>query len=576
MPGQRPEVNESDDREVRVGSRVGAPATAHPWLEILVCAALAVAPFLWRLASGTRGLANDDTWAYQRIFANLVETGSLDLIDWNDISLVGMFPITRAWVAIVGDRPELLHLLGSVMAFVGLLALRSVMRTLAPAATLAAVVAYGLFAGFVFTSGTYMGDQFAVAGVLVTFALVIHLVVRETPPAIAALLLCCAVIASAFAFSVRQQTVVGIALCVLILFLGPDRRRWDWLVLGLGFAAFAGPFYLWRWSLDDPGSTELTFNADQLGSGLVLTVVALSLSIAPYLVHRDGIRVLTRWPIARVVGSVVAAAAVAATEPSGVLYDFMRRAGDGGLVVRVVAGLLCWNAVVTVAAGLWGRRPRPGDRLALVLAVVAVLSLIADLAIIVLSSAYYPRYSMVTLAIWLVALAISVLGGRVENERLVPTDAATEPGRGIAWALFAVVGIWVYWALDTEQVHLRIVLDVAEVTSCAGIPDAELDGGIVWVGQHTSEPAHAKFWEITAVDDGLPATQQQQLFAGQERRAVVTTAVPEPRDGTTIVGPFVGGGMLPGSEAERWLVVRDVDAEEVAKCAVDHGVPVPS
>lgn len=554
----------------------GSPSTAAPvgggaregWtrssLEVLLCAALALAPFAWRVASGTRGVANDDTWAYQRMLATFVETGSIDLIDWNDIHLVGLFPLARAWIAVVGDDVALLHLLGSVMAFVGLLALRSVVRTVAPSSTVPVLLGYGLYGGFVFTTGTFMADQFSMAGVLVALAAAVRLVAHDDAVGVRVLLLVVATMASAFAFSVRQQAVVGIGICVLVLMLAPTRRRGEWLVLAVGFALFAAPFYLWRWSLDDPGSTQFSFDPDQLAAGVVLMVVGVSLSIAPMLVHRDGLGVLVRWPIARLVGSVAVSVAALLTEPSGVLYDFMKRAGSGGPVVRVLAAVVCWNAVVTVAAGLWGRRLRSDDRLAMVLAGLAALSVASDVAIALLSSTYLPRYSMFSLALALVALAGTVTpAGLVDSDRPESTASAHR----WAWALFALVGVWVYWALDEEQVHMRIVLDIAEVTACAGIPDAELDGGIVWVGEHTDEPAHAMFWEIEPVDDGLPWTQQQQLFAGQARRAVVLLDEPDPEPGTAVFGPFEGGGLLPGSEKDRWLVVREVDADAISECS---------
>jgi hypothetical protein len=563
MPERSTEVDVGPPAGDSPTSRDARADGARVAVEVLLCAALALAPFLWRVASGTRGLANDDTWAYQRMFATFVESGSIDLIDWNDINLVGMFPLTRLWVELVGHGPEQLHLLGSVMAFVGLMALRSVVRAVAPASTLPVLVGYGLYGGFVFTAGTFMADQFAMAGVLVALAASVRLVTRDDATLLRVVLLVVVVAGSGFAFSVRQQTVVAIGICVLVLMFGPMRRRADWLVVTLGFGLFAAPFHLWRWSLDDPGSTQFSFDPDQLAAGLVLMVAGLSLSIAPVLVHRDGIGVLARWPVARLVGSVLIGVAFVVTEPTGVAYDFMRRAGGGHAVIRVLAAVVCWNAVVTVVAGAWRRRLPQGDRMVMVMAAVASISLAADVVVAALSSAYLPRYSLFTLALLLVAFAATRAPLAVEPTSGVDRAPA---GRQMAWALFALVGVWVYWALDEEQVHLRIVLQVAEVTACAGIPDAELDGGIVWVGEHTDEPAHAMFWEIEPSDDGLPPSQQQQLFAGQARRAVVVLDEPEPGGETVAFGPFGDGGLLPGSDKQRWLVVRHVDADAIDAC----------
>jgi hypothetical protein len=565
MPERSTDVDASSPVSDAPGSHDGLADRSRATLEVLLCAALALGPFLWRVASGTRGLANDDTWAYQRMFATFVDSGSIDLIDWNDINLVGMFPLTRLWVALVGHGPEQLHVLGSVMAFVGLIALRSVARAIAPASTVPVLVGYGLYGGFVFTAGTFMADQFALAGVLVALAVSVRLVTRDDPQLQRVVLLIVVVVASGFAFSVRQQTVVAVGICVLVLMFGPMRRRTDWLVVTVGFGLFAAPFHLWRWSLDDPGSTQFSFDLDELAAGLVLMAAGLSLSIAPVLVHRDGVGVLSRWPIVRLLGSVAVGAAFVVTEPTGVAYDFMRRAGAGHPVIRVLAAVVCWNAVVTVAAGAWGRRLPKRNRTVLVMVAVAAISLAADVAVAALSSAYLPRYSMFTLALVLVALASTETPPAVERALAAGSDAA-RAGHQVAWALFALVGIWVYWALDEEQVHLRIVRDIAEVTACAGIPDAELDGGIVWVGEHTDEPAHATFWEIEPSDDGLPWTQQQQLFAGQARRAVVVLDAPELNEGTVAFGPFEQGGLLPGSDKQRWLVVRDVDADAIDAC----------
>lgn len=545
-----------------VGSAPATEATAGPrWrnraVEIGWCVALAVGPYLWRLMSGTRRMPNDDTWAYERIFASFYDTGRIVLIDWNDITLVGMLPVTRAWVELVGYGALQIHLLGSVMGLVSLLALRSIMRTLRPDLTLLSILILGTYSGFVVTTGTFMADQFALAGVLVSLALVIKVLTVERAGWVAGVLVVGAALAAVYGFSVRQQTAIAAAAIGVVL-LGARRRLWwGWLVYGAVYASIAGPFYLWRAGLPH-GGTEMThFNAPFLVAGLVVMAVTLSLTLLPLVLAVD--REQMAAPISvRVVSSIVAAVGVGFVDAETYVNDslsVLRRVGDLPLLVRVGLAVVVVNLAISVVAAIARRRPPFGDDLGTVLVGAAGLVLLADVATVFLASDYYPRYSLFLVVMMLVAFAVS--RPRVHSET---------KGRRLALAMVGLLGFAAYWAMDGALAPLRAGQEAAEVAACAGVPPERLDGGITWMGMHSTGVVVADYWSRPTRDDGLPVTQHERIFPEAVRDAVLLFEPPEDLDDLATTR-IESGGMLPGNGIEAWLVVREDRADELARCA---------
>lgn len=546
---------------------VAAPDRGRTLVEVGVCAALAIAPYLWRVLAGTRRLPNDDNWAYWRIFQTFEETGRIVLIDWNDINLVGMLPLTRVWTAVVGNGPLQVHLLGSVMAFVVLLSTWSLLRSLSSPVVLVAIASVGLFPGFVVTAGTYMADQFAVAGALAALALVVHAVRRPLGAGVvpSLVLVLGAAAGCFFAFSVRQQTAVAAVGVLAVLFVARERLPRMWLV----FAAVLGPpalgFYVWRGGLENGGGLWFRFEPPFLVAAGVFLVVTLCVAALPTLVAVAG-RDVVASP--RVHGAVtIAAVAVAlAVDPGGYVNDglsVVRRVAEASIAVRVVAAVVVANVVAMVVTGAFGRRLDVRDPAIGGLSVVALLAVAADGVSAVLASDYYPRYSLVTVPVLVVLASVST-AARTEPAVVSPAGRATAP----AVAILVAVGIGSYWAMDGALVPLRAVQDAADVLECAGVPPERFDGGIVWTGLHDSGTAISQYWNEPLVDDGLPPTQHQRIFPGLQRDAVLLDDLPTDAGDGVVVGTFSASGLLPGNDVTRYLVVRAELEPDVAACVI--------
>jgi len=158
------------DGSCGVGLNTRANHTARLYeFGLIVVASLA--PFFWRVLVGAGDLPAGDAWAYERIFATYHSTGQVRLVGWNDITLVGVLPVTSLWVAIVGFGHHQLHLLGSVMCAVAMLGVQSLLVTFNVTRRLPALLLFAGFTGFVGIAGTYLSDTFAIAGAVWAVAL---------------------------------------------------------------------------------------------------------------------------------------------------------------------------------------------------------------------------------------------------------------------------------------------------------------------------------------------------------------------------------------------------------------------
>jgi hypothetical protein len=68
--------------------------------------------------------------------------------------------------------------------------------------------------------------------------------------------------------------------------------------------------------------------------------------------------------------------------------------------------------------------------------------------------------------------------------------------------------------------------------------------------------------------DGLPSTDEQQVFIEMVRNGVVLAA-PPPDDASHYVvsGPFRSNGLIPGNNEDRWLAVRTVYSSALEACS---------
>lgn len=541
-----------------------ARSARHGSVEVAACLALALAPYLWRVLAGTRRLPNDDTWAYERILAEYLDTGRIVLIDWNDITLLGMLPLTRAWTWIVGEGPLQVHLLGSLMGAVVLLAFRDLLGTVGARHVLLGIASVGAFSGFVVVTGTYMSDLFALAGSMVALAAAARLVARPRSGAGWVGLVALVVAGTVFAFSVRQQSAVATGITGLLLLVGRSRAGSAWLVAGAGFVALAGPLYLWRAGMEDGGGVIVLINTRLILASWVLMGIGLCVALLPVLLRTGGRELLGSLAL-RGVASLLAGFAAAAMDPSDLVNDYLsvlRRAAELGPAGRAVVAVVLVNVVLTAIYGLLTRRLDLSDPLGLGLVLGVVVSLVAEAAVIFLSSDYYSRYSTFTLALLVALVARSER--RVATEVEAPVRRATSSR--LAWGALALSGFAAYWTLDHAQTAVRASSDLAEVAACLGVPADELDAGLVWMGTHSDDVAVSAFRDRPMIEDGLPVTQHHRVFPDYVRNAVVLDHEPAVADGVTVVGSVDTAGLLPGNGVTRWLVVRGDVSADVDRC----------
>ncbi len=233
-------------------------------------AVLSLAPFLWRLLAGAGDLPAGDAWAYERIFDTYHATGHIRLVGWNDITLVGMIPVTSLWVA-----------------------------------------------------GTYLSDTFAIAGAVWAVALacrVAHPRGSELPGWATVAAVIGAALAASFGFLVRQQMFVA-AVAAGWLLLGAGRGRALSRDRTMRFALFASvflavsiPIYLWRSGLEHGGQIEFSLHLRGMVAGAEALFIAQGLLLFTVMLWLQGLHPISRRGAAIIVAvSVGEFAAIAAT-----------------------------------------------------------------------------------------------------------------------------------------------------------------------------------------------------------------------------------------------------------------------
>jgi len=277
---------------------------------------------------------------------------------------------------------------------------------------------------------------------------------------------------------------------------------------------------------------------------------------------------LWRLPVVRIGASIVAAVAVQVRE----LHHWgsiLTRFAEHDDVSRALVAVLVANVLVTVVVALGPSAVAAVRRRPALAALLAIL-VAGELATILLSSSYYPRYSLVSLPVLLVVLGGSWRPrsrGPATSAEPASASARTWAARAIVPAAFVVAGVCSFAWLDDTLAPLGAIEDAAAVARCAGIPEERVDGGIVWMGEHAEGPAVSRYIETPIVPDGLPETQHRRIFPTSVRDAVVLESpLPDDIDGLPLVGPFRSSGLLPGIDAERWMVTRPEYAAAIERC----------
>lgn len=518
-------------------------------------AVLSLAPFFWRLLVDAGDLPAGDAWAYERIFDTYHATGHLRLVGWNDITLVGMIPVTSLWVAIVGYGQTQLHLLGSVMCAVALLGFRSLLVTFNVVRRLPALLLFAGFSGFVGIAGTYLSDTFAIAGAVWAVALACRVAYprdREWPRWANVSAIVAAALAASFGFLVRQQMfVAAVAASWLLLGRRPlARERITRTALFVAvFIAVSAPIYLWRSGLEHGGQIEFDLHLRGMVSGAEAMFVAQGLLFFAALLWVRGLHPVTKRGLLLIavvaLGEFAAMAAgwsqVVPAHP--LVFGIQEQYGlDGGAVALVAilgAATTGWVWVARACVN-WrdGRVHLTSDSpLRHPLAVVVLLAIAFEATVVIATGAYWTRYSL-----FMAFATIVVLMARTLQKSV------------LAAAITGVVLLASYWELDHSLTPTEAIKEAADITSCFGISPEHLDATFSWDGKYYT--GIASVYRGDLVPDGLPLTHDWSTFPAMERDAVLTRGYPGLDDTWVVIGPIDSSGLIPTTHQDWWLTVR--------------------
>lgn len=538
-------------------------------LEFGLIAVLSLAPYFWRVVVGAGDLPAGDAWAYERIFDTYHTTGHLRLVGWNDITLVGMIPVTSLWVAITGYGQQQLHLLGSAMCAVAALGFRSLLVTFGVARRVPALVLFLGFSGFVGIAGTYLSDPFAITGAVWAVALASRVAIpghRAQPQWAVTLYLIGAAIAASFGFLVRQQMLVG-AVAVGLLLLGrsrpwPRERVKHFALFAIVFLAVSVPLYLWRSGLEHGGELVFDLHPRAIVSSLQAILVTQGLVLFATLLWVPGLH-----PVTRRGGAVVASialgwfAAMALTwsrvaPAHGLITGIQEQYGlDGGapLLVAILgaatAGWL-WIANACFQRRDGGVHLRADSPLRHPLAPVVLLAIAVESAVIVAIGAYWTRYSL----LMTIASIVVLFSRSIQRSVLAAT-------------VTVVLLVASYWELDHSITPTEAIEDAAAIASCLGIEPEHLDATFSWNGKHYTGIASA-YQGDDLEPDGLPSTFDRATFPAMQRDAVLTRHNPGPNASWIVVGPIESSGLVPTTTQTWWLTVREsaITTDDRAEC----------
>ena len=557
-------------------------------------------PFLWRSSLGVLRIPAGDAWAYQRIVQVFHETGTLQGVGWNDINLLGVLVPVIPWIDVFGFGPVQLAVLTCLFGMLALCATRDLSRLLPPRRRLLVIAAVAGFGGFVGSSATFLVDIYAFAGSAVALACAVRLLARSGPAtgsgarwAPRAITEAGVVVATVFAFSVRQQTaVLPVAVAWYLWNTGYPRRRvlaivGAWTIGSVGFLAY-------RARLHSGGQVFYGLSIRSALVALFAMSVHLGIALAPFALLGGRWRALVRSRFWRTCGAAFTLGVVAvsttsfAVEAYGGLDMAFARPLAWPLVFRlpvfVVLGMLAASGGVAlldaVAVHLVGREPdlvatstgRPvgaGHTVPVVLrslvtrggspdprsllARVAALSLLGDAAVVVVSSFYEPRYSMVTVLAGALLITATAGSERPSRSRQRAVIAALATG----WLLSFV-------SLDLSAITARAYFRAADQAECRGVAATRIDGGFTWNGVHQGTADRAT--PAARPDDGLPVTPTGRFYPTLKRDAVVSVTTLKVGPGVVQLPPLVVSGLLPGDRRTVYTAVRQSALTGPATC----------
>jgi hypothetical protein len=504
-------------------------------------------PLLSALVTGSIDIPHNDDWAYYRIAFHLAETGTVQLVGWNEAMLLGHLAWAMPIVEIFGHTVGALVTLNVVISGVGLVLTYLLARRFLPVSySLLVAFLVGIFAGFAALVTTFMTDPGGNVVQLGCLVLGVRVLDRRGDERLLSLIAC--LLVGVYAFTIREFAVAApIAVLVALAVVEKREGRPPRLAVVGSSALVAACAGLYSWRHTFAGDSSHYFGLE-MGSELVVfmtqSAFSISLALLPaalFVVARNGWTMRGVAAVTSLIPLPLALFTVAASENAGTCCV----GGSGSVFVgniltergvlgnQVLTGIrptlfpapIWWilsaGAVVGAClivshlhSSLRGvRRTRPPEPAIMMLATYGALTAGAVIFRAALGGPTFDRY----LTPLVVVGAIVLFRGQSEPRwgRDRPAFIVTA-----ALALVSVILVSSGHAFDSARWH------AAEIAVASGIPAKSVDGGFEWVGFHYRGRADRD--APNRLDDLGPG--YLDLFSNAENCAIVaasTSADPE-------------------------------------------------
>lgn len=481
------------------------------WLIVIAVLGVGV-PWLVAAITGNLAIPHNDAWSYSRIAAMFARTGKVQLLGWNDMTLIGQ-------IVMLGPLGRSIVVQQTAVALFALVALYCVYHLVGHSLTtrraLLATAMAAMWPGLASLATSFMTDIPALAGALLALALGRAALERDSRR-----LFALSLVVAFWAATVREQALAApAAILVCGLFTHRSRERLNvatLLTAAVVFVILYGGFVHWRNGLPNGDNPQLAFSLGPFIRTLENMAPVYYLTLAAPLAPAA---FLTAHPRNWRVGSWLAVAVVAAlavhfhtthqgwSMSSYSTGNYLQASGEYQGVLSgsrsVVPGAL-WTLLTLLAwtggaamAGTLVERWRTVDP---VLGLFTVFAALGQLAIAgATGQGSFDRYLLVLIPGALaVLLAPSVHSGGTVGQRkqeAAPDRLSTALRHGAAIAAGCLVlVISVALAANAFSFDSARWRNATKFVA-SGIPAERVNAGLEWLGWHSAQGFQA----------GLPA-----------------------------------------------------------------------
>ena len=448
-------------------------------------------PVLLAVLTGSLAIPHNDSWAYSLIAQHYARSGSVDLIGWPNMGLVGQIIVLGP----LGGSIIVQQLFVAVLAAVGLLATYGLlMPRVGKSGALLGTALVGLMPEFGLLATSYMSDIPAFTAVVGCLFLTDQALRTQD-----ARYLLGALVVGTWGVTVREQAIVGpVVAVVLTVAAWRGRKRRIAMVLGALSALVIFWFEVWRRSLPygfQQGMSSPLPRVVLPGIFLICTCFTVALTVFPAVLvtarpHGWSRRARLMSAIALVL-AVLVAVVLQAYRLAGYIFlqNYLAPRGaawEASIGIRSVLPDFWWFTLVVMAcvsfALIVGHFVDSGVSLDRMSGLVLLLVLGGTLFQAVVGGLYpLGRYILVCIPF----ACVPFLGSRAADDRSLPRR------RNRLLSLVAVAGLA---ATSTALTANALAFDAARWQAASslvarGVAATDIDAGMEWVGYHASGPA---------------------------------------------------------------------------------------